>query len=137
VKGRIFIEAVIMVTAALFGAGSVSAQGPGYSSRGSGFPGWQGGMGRMSFGIKDNGPLAGWISDGGMMRPGYQEPGRAMTKFEARLALRNYVTRDPNVQLGSIRDKGDSFEADVIGKDRALVGRVVVDKDTGWIRSIY
>jgi len=60
-----------------------------------------------------------------------------MTKFDAQLALRNYVTRDPNVQLGSIRDKGDSFEADVIGKDRSLVGRVTVEKDTGWIRPIY
>jgi hypothetical protein len=137
VKGGIFIEAVIVLTAALVGAGSVSAQGPGYGSRASGFPGSQGGMGRMSFGITDNGPLAGWIRDGGTMPPGSQEPGRAMTKFEARLALRNYVTRDPNVELGSIRDKGDSFEADVIGKDRSLVGRVVVEKDTGRIRSIY
>ena len=136
-KGSIFIKAVIMLSAALFGAGSVSAQGPGYGSRGSGFPGRQGGMVSMSFGIKDNGPLAGWIRDGGTMRPGYQEPGRAITNFEARLALRDYVTRDPNVQLGSIRDKGDSFEADVIGKDRSLVGRVLVEKDTGRIRPIY
>jgi hypothetical protein len=94
-------------------------------------------MGRTGFGIKDNGPLSGWIRDGGMMRPGYLGPGRAMTNLEARLALRNYVTRDPNVQLGSIRDKGDSFEADVIGKDRSLVGRVVLEKDTGRIRPIY
>jgi hypothetical protein len=91
----------------------------------------------MSFGITDTGPLAGWIKASGAMPPGCRGPEGAMTKFDAQLALRNYVTRDPNVQLGSIRDKGDSFEADVIGKDRSLAGRVIVEKDTGWIRPIY
>ena len=38
-----------------------------------------------------------------------------MTKFDAQLALRNYVTRDPNVQLGSIRDKGGQLRG---GRDR-------------------
>ena len=136
-KRSIFFEIVFVLTVALLGAGTVSAQGPGYGSRGSGSPGWQGGMGRMSFGVRDSGPLAGWIKDGGTMRPGYQEAERSMSKFDAQLALRNYVTRNPNLQLGSIRDKGDTFEADVIGKDRSLVGRVTVEKDTGWIRSIY
>ena len=136
-KGTIFIRAVIVLTAALLGAGIASAQGRGCGSRGSGSPGWQGGMGRMSFGVRDSGPLAGWIKDGGTMRPGYREAERSMSKFDAQLALRNYVTRNPNLQLGSIRDKGDTFEADVIGKDRSLVGRVIVEKDTGWIRSTH
>jgi hypothetical protein len=60
-----------------------------------------------------------------------------MTRFDAQLALRNYVTRNPELQLGTIRDKGDAFEADVIGRDRALVGRILVEKDTGRIRSTY
>jgi hypothetical protein len=91
----------------------------------------------MSFGVRDSGPLAGWVKNGGIMRPGYREPEGPVTKFDAQLALRNYVTRDPNRQLGSTRDKGDTFEADVIGKDKALVGRVRVEKDTGRIRPIY
>ena len=136
-KGSIFIEAVIALTVALSGAGSVSAQGPGFGSRGSGSPGWQGGMGRMSFGGRESGPLAGWIRDGGTMRPGYRAPEGAMTKFDAQLALGNYVTRNPELQLGTIRDKGGTFEADVIGKERSLVGRVMVEKDTGRIRSTY
>jgi hypothetical protein len=136
-KGNIFIQAVIVLTVALLGADTAWTQGPGYGSRGSGLPGAQGGMGRMSFGIKESGPLAGWIRDGGVSQPGYRGPEGAMTRFDAQLALRNYVTRNPDVQLGSLRDKGDTFEADVIGKDRSLVGRVVVEKDTGRIRSIY
>ena len=136
-KGSVFIKAVVVLTAVLLGAGIASAQSRGYGSRGPGSPGWQDGMGRMSFGVRDSGPLAGWIKDGGTMQPGYRGPEGAMTKFDAQLALRSYVTRDPNVQLGSIRDKGDTFEADVIGKDRSLVGRVIVEKDTGWIRSTY
>ncbi|MGE5310697.1 MAG: hypothetical protein ACM3MN_03050 [Nitrospirota bacterium] len=136
-KGNIFIQALIVLSVALLGAGTASAQGSRYGSGGLGCPGRQGAMGGMSLGIKDSGPRAGWIKDGGTMRPGYRGPEGAMTKFDAQLSLRNYVTRDPNVQLGSIRDKGDSFEADVIGRDRSLVGRVTVEKDTGWIRSVY
>jgi hypothetical protein len=135
-KGNILIKVVIVLSVALFGAGTVLAQGLGYGS-GLGCPSRQGAMGGTSFGIRDSGPLAGWIKDGGTMRPGYRESEGPMTKFDAHLALRNYVTRDPNLQLGSIRDKGDTFEADVIGKDKSLVGRVTVEKDTGWIRSIY
>jgi len=136
-KGNIFIQLVIVLSVALLGAGTAWAQGSRYGSGGSGCPGRQGAMGGMSFGITDTGPLAGWIKASGAMPPGCRGPEGAMTKFDAQLALRNYVTRDPNVQLGSIRDKGDSFEADVIGKDRSLAGRVIVEKDTGWIRPIY
>jgi hypothetical protein len=137
VKVSSLIKLVIVLTAALLGADIASAQSRDYCSRGSGSPGRQGGMGRTSFGVMDSGPLSGWIGDGGTMRPGYREPEGAMTKFDAQLALRNYVTRNPELQLGTIRDKGDAFEADVIGKDRSLVGRVVVEKDTGRIRSTY
>jgi hypothetical protein len=137
VKGRIFIKAVVVLTVAFLGADIASAQSRGHGLSGSGSPGWQGGMGRMSFGVRDSGPLAGWIRDGGTMRPGYREPEGAMTKFNAQVALRNYVTRNPELQLGTIRDKGDAFEADVIGRDRSLVGRVIVEKDSGRIRSTY
>jgi hypothetical protein len=131
------IEAVILLTAVLLGAGIASAQGRGYGSNGSGFPGSRGGMGSMSFGVRDSGPLAGWVNDGATMGPSWQQPRGPMTKFDAQLALRNYVTRDPNLHLGTLRDKGDTFEADVLGKDRSLVGRVTVEKDTGRIRSMY
>jgi hypothetical protein len=137
VKGGIFINAAIVLTLALLGADIASAQSRGCGSRASGSSGWQGGLGRMSVGVRDSGPLAGWIRDGGTMPPGYRESEGAMTKFDAQLALRNYVTRNPELQLDTIRDKGDTFEADVIGRDRSLVGRVVVEKDTGWIRSTY
>jgi hypothetical protein len=136
-KVSIFIKAVIALALVLSGAGIASAQGRGYGPRVSGSPGWQDGVGRMSFEVRDSGPLAGWIKDGSMMRPGCRKPKGAMSKFEAQLALRNYATRNPELQVGTVRDKGDAFEADVIGKDKSLVGRVIVEKDTGWIRSTY
>jgi hypothetical protein len=68
---------------------------------------------------------------------GCQQPRRSINESDAERMLRNYISPTPNLQVGSIRDRGDSFEADVITKDRSLVGRLLLDKNTGWIRTFY
>jgi hypothetical protein len=44
---------------------------------------------------------------------------------------------NPNLKLGKIKDEGSFFEADVVTRDNSLVDKLIVDKDTGHLRSIY
>jgi hypothetical protein len=47
-------------------------------------------------------------------------------------------TRNPNLKLGKIKDEGSAFEVDIVTKSNgALVDKVLVNKDTGWLRSVY
>ena len=44
---------------------------------------------------------------------------------------------NPNLKLGKIKDEGSFFAADIVNRDNSLVGKLIVDKDTGRIRSAY
>jgi len=44
---------------------------------------------------------------------------------------------DPNLKLGKLTDDGNSFEADIVTKDNSLVDKILVDKNTGAMRSAY
>jgi hypothetical protein len=71
--------------------------------------------------------------------PQYQQPQKPMKKSDAETILKNYLAyaRNPNLKLGKITDKGDSFEAEIVTKDNSLVNKLLVDKRTGWLRSAY
>jgi len=81
----------------------------------------------------------------GMMGPGYEnEPhyyqnqkyldrNGAERVFEDNLKSRH----NPNLKLGKIKDEGSFFEADLLTKDNSLVDKLIVDKDTGRMRSAY
>ena len=82
----------------------------------------------------------------GMMGPGYgynqqyQQPQRPVTEKDAKGIVENYLnsTRNPNLKLGKIKDEGSAFEVDIVTKSNGtLVDKVLVSKDTGWLRSIY
>ncbi len=46
--------------------------------------------------------------------------------------------RNPNLKVGKIEDKGNTFEAEIVTKkEDSLVDRIAVDKYTGWMRSVY
>ena len=53
--------------------------------------------------------------------------------------MKDYLksTRNPNLKLGRIKDSGKVFEAEVLTKKDDLVDRVLIDKETGYIRSAY
>lgn len=56
---------------------------------------------------------------------------------EARSALAEYF-KDKDVKIGSIEEKELYFEAEILDKDgKEVVDRVIIDKRTGRIRSIY
>ena len=62
-----------------------------------------------------------------------------MDKEDAKMLLENYLasSRNPNLKLGAIQDKGDAYEADIVTKENSLVDKLMVDKRTGRIRSVY
>ncbi len=79
----------------------------------------------------------------GMMGPGYYGPQQGSQKpleeKDAKAMLENYLqsTGNPNLKLGKITEKGSSFEAEIVTKNNSLVDKVLVDKNTGWMRSAY
>jgi hypothetical protein len=82
----------------------------------------------------------------GMMGPGYQGYGPqyqgsqgALKEKDVKAMLENYVqsTRNPNLKVGKITEKDTYFEGEILTKDNALVDKIIVDKNTGWMRSIY
>jgi hypothetical protein len=68
----------------------------------------------------------------------YQQQQKPMEEKDARAILENYLgsVRNPNLKLGKIEDKGETFEAEIITKDGSLVDRLAIDKRTGWMRSV-
>ena len=141
------------------GPGGGSGMGPGMTQRGYGMgpgmmgPGYGFGPGMMHGG---RGMGQGMVGPGygmgpGMMGPGYgprygppygpqyQQPREPLKEKDAREMVENYLqsTRNPNLKLGKIEDKGPYFEAEILTKDDSLADKLAVDKNTGWMRSIY
>jgi hypothetical protein len=117
--------------------------GPGYG-RGYGMMGPGHGMGPGMMG-------PGYGRGPGMMGPGYgpqygqpygppyQQPREPMKEKDAQQIVENYLraTRNPNLKLGKIIDKDTYFEAEILTKEGSLADKVAVDKNTGWMQSIY
>jgi hypothetical protein len=81
-------------------------------------------------GEQNKGPYGG--SGGGT----YGEKQRVGTKDDAKKVLMEYFSKR-DVTIGEIREKQYYFEAVVMDKNGRLVDKVIVDKRTGRIRSIY
>ena len=89
----------------------------------------------------------------GMMQPGYGygygpqygygqqygQPPKPLTENQARQEVENYLssTRNPNLKMGKIEDKGNDYEVNIETKDGSLANKILVNKDTGWMRSAY
>jgi hypothetical protein len=71
--------------------------------------------------------------------PQYQQPQKQLEEKDAKAILENYLnsTRNPNLKLGKIKDKGNAFEAEILTKNDSLVDRILVDKNNGGMRSAY
>lgn len=109
------------------------------------------GPGMMGPGMMGRGMGPGMMGPGygmgpGMMGPGYgygpqyqQQPQKPLEESDAKAILENYLksTRNPNLKLGRLEDKGNAFEAEITTKQNSLVDKVLVDKYTGWMRSVY
>ena len=118
-------------------------------------PSW--GMGPGMMGSWDYGGDRSYRMGPGMMGPGWRGRGmgparrgpgyggqplqerRQLEEKDARSIVENYIrsTRNPNLELGKIKDAGNVFEAEIVTKDKSLVDKVLVDKNNGWMRSAY
>ena len=74
---------------------------------------------------------------------GYDQPyaasGKPLEMKDAKIIMNDYLnsTRNPNLKLGKIKDKGDVFEAEVLTKNNSLVDKVLINKQTGRMSSAY
>lgn len=145
----------LTVTLALFlGVSSLYAQPRGRGGMGQGYGMGNGMMGHGRMMGRGGMMHPGWGTGSGsgpLYRPQYGPQGSPqntpqyhkrlgpMEEGEAQKILQNYLksSRNPNLTLGKLEDKGQTFQADILTGDKALVDRIVVDKNTGWIRSIY
>jgi hypothetical protein len=102
--------------------------------------------GWMSSAMRERGGGYGYGMGPGMMGPGYQGYGPQyrgsqgpLQEKDVKALLDNYVqsTRNPNLKVGKITEKDTYFEGEILTKNNALVDKVLVDKNTGWMRSIY
>jgi hypothetical protein len=71
--------------------------------------------------------------------PGYYRSGEPLTLDQAKTAVERYITysKNPNIKLGQITEKDHYFEAEIVTKGGSLADKLMVDKQTGWIRSLY
>ena len=138
-----------VVVAVMLGLGSLYAQpmGAGMMGQGGGrAPGYgpppQGGWYSPNCGRWQGG---GYGMGPGMMGPGYgygpqyQQPQKPLEKSDVETMVKNYLAsvRNPNLKLGKIEEKGSVFEADIVTKDNSLADKILIDKNTGWMRSAY
>ena len=93
---------------------------------------------------RGSGMMGGWYGCPGTgMGRGYgrqpQSTGKSIDAKEAAAMMKDYLksTRNPNLKLGKMKDAGKVFEAEVLTKKDDLVDRVLIDKETGYIRSAY
>jgi hypothetical protein len=93
---------------------------------------------------------AAWAHDPGMMqehRPygGYCQGPRwgwygARTPIRTEVEARKYLTtffEGQDVTVGTIAQRGRFFVADILDKDNKVIDRVIVDRRTGRVRSIF
>jgi len=68
--------------------------------------------------------------------PAQQQP---FSKDQAESIVENYLrsSRNPNIKIGDVEEKEDHFLVEVVTQDGSLVDKYMVDKGTGWMRSIY
>ena len=85
--------------------------------------GWNG---RRPYGDYCDGPGRGWYG----AKRGVNSAG------EARSILRDYYAGDP-VTIGTVVEKKYYFEAEILDSNNKVVDRVIVDRRTGRIRSVY
>jgi len=113
-------------------------------------PGWTYGTGSHmmpQWGGMGPGMMHRWGGMGpGMMNrhwyggPRYGRTDRELGSEEARDMVQEYLdmSRNPNLKIGGIEDKGNVFEAEILTKEAGdLVDRIQIDKRTAWMRSVY
>ncbi len=71
--------------------------------------------------------------------PQYQQERKPLTEKDVKGLVENYLQsrRNPNLKLGKVTEKDYYFEAEILTKNDSLVDKILVDRQTGWMRSVY
>lgn len=71
--------------------------------------------------------------------PHYRQHQADLGRKGAERIFEDYLSsrHNPYLKLGEIKDEGSSFEVDVLTRDNSLVNKLIVDKDSGRMRSAY
>ena len=110
--------------------------GMAWAQMGSGFGPWNemGGHGVMSLRHRF-GPTGelGWHS------MGFAVSGLTLAKDQAAQFAQAHLQAigNPNLKVGDLRDLEAYYEAPILTGDGSFVERLLVDKRTGWVRSVY
>jgi hypothetical protein len=73
---------------------------------------------------------------GGLQRGGYGERKAVRSRGDAQRMLNDYYMRR-GMSIGPVRENRFYFEADIMDRDNRFVDRVIIDKRSGRIRSVY
>jgi hypothetical protein len=77
------------------------------------------------------------------MGPGYGgrygQSERSLDKDQAKREVEDYLkaTRNPNLKVGEVQEKGNDYEVNIVTKEGSLVNKLLVNKDTGWMQPAY
>jgi Cytochrome C oxidase, cbb3-type, subunit III len=89
------------------------------------------------------GPRAGYgmigRGNGGQYPRPHQKPSKPLDEQQARREVEKYLksTRNPNLKVGKVEDKGNQYEVTVQTNDGSLVDKILVEKNTGQMKSAY
>jgi hypothetical protein len=105
------------------------SMGPGMMGRGYG----------MGPGMRGPGMDPGMMGPGYTFGPEYPQLKTPLDEKDVKTIVENYLrtTRNPNLKLGKITEQGNSFQAEILTQEGSLVDKLLVDRDTGRMRSIY
>jgi hypothetical protein len=137
----LILYGVAIVLAMLLANGPIDAQAmdSGMMS-GGGYRSYEMGPGMMRYGgYQAHGMGSSMMGPGGENGLQCDQDRAYIDKNEAERIFEGYLESEhnPNLKLGTIKDEGSFFEADLVTRDNSLVDKLIVDKDTGHLRSIY
>jgi hypothetical protein len=132
---------VLLIGLAFYPIEGKAQMGPGYGYGYGMGPGMMGPGYGYGYGMGPGmmGPGYGYGYCPQYQQPQYQQSQKPLDEKGAKTILENYLrsTRNPNLKLGKIEDKGDEFEADILTKGGSLVDKILVSKNNGWMHSAY
>jgi hypothetical protein len=126
---------LVMVLALVMGPAGVLAQPAGSGGQGGWYCPW---MGAPAPG--------GWQGRGGwycpwmrgtQIGPPVAQPGKPLSKDQAKALVDQYVHTNPNLRVGTVTEKNGIYEVKIVTKDGSLVDKIQVNRQTGWFRSTY
>jgi hypothetical protein len=68
-----------------------------------------------------------------------QQPAQPLQADQARQLAENYVAGNPNLKVGEVTDNDEqgAFVATIVTQDGSLVEKLLIDKQTGWMKRQY